>query len=355
MSNASAFVDRADLTAGDWRALFQAFADSNLDAIVCIDSAGTVVEWSHGATEIFGWTKTEAIGASMDRLIVPAEMVEAHLAAMSHYLATGEGRIVGRRVEIEAVDRCSRRFPVELAVSVLPLRGETFFVARIRDITARRNRERQLEMVARELDHRVKNALAVMCAIAKLSAKCADVDDVPSFVSVLADRIDAYRRAHEMLAESQYRGADIEALLVGEMLAFRPELEGVSIAGPPVRMGARAALTIGMIVHEMTTNAVKHGALATPAGRVEIMWSLSADELVIDWTERDGPPVMERPTRRGFGSQLIKVGLQTDLGGPFRLDFPKTGLVGQVRVPASSLQMPVTAQENVVAPAEPLV
>lgn len=305
-----------------------------------------MVEWSQGATAIFGWTRGEAIGAPMHGLIVPEDMVEPHVAAMSHYLATGEAKILGRRIEIEAVDRTARRFPVELAVSALSLRGETCFIARIRDITARRHRERQLEMVARELDHRVKNALAVMCAIAKLSAKCVDVDDVPSFVSVLADRIDAYRRAHEMLAQSQYRGADLEALLVGEMLAFRPELEGVLIAGPTVRMGARAALTIGMIAHEMTTNAVKHGALATTAGRVEVTWSLSVDELVIDWTESGGPLVLERPTRRGFGTQLIKVGLQAALGGSFRLDFPRTGLVGQVRVPAANLQLAQPTQGN---------
>jgi len=160
---------------------------------------------------------------------------------------------------------------------------------------------------------------------------------MPSFLDSFEDRIQAYKRAHELLALAQFTGVDLRALLLQETYPYR-EHNTITVHGPDVFLPARAALTIAMCIHEMVTNAVKHGALSVTGGRVAIVWRLVNRDLVLSWTETYGPPILVTPTRRGFGSQLIKIGVVGDLCGRFTLDFPATGFVGHLTIPWQSLE-----------------
>lgn len=315
--------------------LLAAVLDSALDAVIAIDADGIVVEWSRAATEIFGYSREAAIGRPLEALIIPQHLVEAHRAGMARFIATGKGTVLGRRIEIEAVDQAGERFPVELAISEVASSTEVYFVARLRNITDRVQYERRLKLVAAELNHRVKNSLAVVLAMARRTAKTS-----PSLTAFLKDfeaRVLAYTRTHDLLLKTQYSGAALLDLYVS---AFSPYgHEAVTLDGPDITLPPAAALTIGMCIHEMVTNAVKHGALSVDTGRVAVAWRLTEAELVIDWTETGGPdPGI--PTRKGFGSQLIKTGLVDDLQGSFRLEFPATGLTGQVRIPRGKIRAP---------------
>lgn len=328
-------VEQDDLTHRELASLLGALLDSALDAVIVIDIDGVVTEWSKAAVHIFGFSREEAVGHTLDKLIIPAETVSAHQAGMDRYRATGKGPILDRRVEMEAVDRDGARFPIEVAISRVAIETGVFFLARVRNITDRVQYERRLRLVSAELDHRVKNSLAVVLAIASRTVKTAT--SLGAFFETYEARVLAYTRTHDLLLEAQHRGASLRDLYVSAFSPYRHE--AVTLDGPDVTLRPAAALTVGMCIHEMTTNAVKHGALSADSGCIAVVWRLTESELVIDWTETGGPnPGI--PTRKGFGSQLIKTGLVDDLQGSFRLAFPPTGLTGQVRIPADRLRKP---------------
>jgi two-component sensor histidine kinase len=169
------------------------------------------------------------------------------------------------------------------------------------------------DLLAREVDHRAKNALAVVQAALRLTK----ADDVPGYVAAVEGRVGALARAQTLLAHDRWGGADLRALLQAELEPFLggggagADDQGagprVELAGPPVTVPAGAAQPLAMAVHELATNAVKHGALSAPGGRVSVAWRLDREParemLRVRWREAGGPPVQKPPERRGFGAR----------------------------------------------------
>ncbi|SDB64209.1 sensor histidine kinase [Belnapia rosea] len=197
------------------------------------------------------------------------------------------------------------------------------------DITDRvRAEERQL-LLTRELDHRAKNALAVVQAALRLTPR----EDPAAFARAVQGRVAALTRAHTLLAKGGWSGAGLRTLLQGEVEPFLGAPAQMVLDGPPIRLAAVAAQPIAMAVHELATNAMKYGALSTDTGRVVVRWREEADSLVLDWTEEGGPPVMAAPQRRGFGTRVIEATLGAQLGGMVRFDWQAGGLVCAIRLP----------------------
>ncbi|HEX2257355.1 MAG TPA: HWE histidine kinase domain-containing protein, partial [Afifellaceae bacterium] len=168
-----------------------------------------------------------------------------------------------------------------------------------RDITEIKQAEEQRESLLAELDHRVKNSLAAIQSVAVQTLKPGE--DVAAFTG----RLEAMAKAHNLLSKSRWQGAELSNLLRTMLAAYG---ERIALSGPPVRLEPKMTQTLGMAVHELATNAAKHGGLSDPAGQVALAWRLEGESerrLVVDWQERGGPPPAERD-RRGFGLAFIE-------------------------------------------------
>jgi PAS domain S-box-containing protein len=203
------------------------------------------------------------------------------------------------------------------------------------DITGRKRWEEQQRLLINELNHRVKNTLATVQAMAAQSLRQLGEESRPK-LQAFEDRLFALARAHDVLTRENWEGAELREV-VNEVVEpyTRGNPERFGIDGPRLRLSPPQALAIAMTVHELATNAAKYGALSVPAGSVTITWNSTRGDtphLDLRWLERNGPPVVP-PTRRGFGTRLIERGLAQDLGGEVQLTYAPTGVVCIISVP----------------------
>jgi PAS domain S-box-containing protein len=209
------------------------------------------------------------------------------------------------------------------------------------DITERRRAEERQLLLAREVDHRAKNALAVVQAIIGLTRTA----DPEQFREAVTGRIAAMARAHTLLAREGWGSAMLRELIAEEVAPHRADAPGgedrVRLSGPPVALAPDAAQPLAMALHELATNAVKYGALSTPDGKVAIDWQAAAEGgLVLRWMEQGGPPLEGVPARRGFGSSVIRNTVERQLGGSVTFAWPPEGLQCTLTLPAAQLRWP---------------
>lgn len=197
--------------------------------------------------------------------------------------------------------------------------------------------ESERALLNAELNHRVKNILALVKSIAvQTGANASSVDD---YARSFEGRLRALSYAHDQ-SFAGTDGGELRSLIESEasMHRFSNVPDRIAISGPPVGLSERAFGVIALLLHEMMTNAAKYGSLSSPAGRLEVMWSLAENgDCLINWRESGGPPV-EKPTRSGFGTTLIERTLQHDLGGRVEMDFATDGLTSEFLVPAAHLR-----------------
>jgi two-component sensor histidine kinase len=193
---------------------------------------------------------------------------------------------------------------------------------RAREAEEQRAHQRQ-QLMINELNHRVKNTLFTVQSLARQSlGRPADTPGLQAF----NERIMALARAHDLLTQSVWEGADLKEILEETL---EPYLDRTVLAGPSVALTPNAALALSMVFHELGTNAVKYGALSVPEGSVTVVWHVdpgAMHRLTLHWEERGGPTVSP-PARQGFGSRLIAASLKSDLAGEARLDYRPGGLV----------------------------
>ena len=216
-----------------------------------------------------------------------------------------------------------------------PIRDENGGVVGIfvqgHDVTANALAAQRQKLMIDELNHRVKNTLATVQSIAIQTAR--SHGDPSTFAETFQSRILALSHTHNLLTQSHWEGADLRAILQHETEAYGPTR--ISLNGPPVSLEPAAVLSLGMIFHELATNAAKYGALSTQDGRVMIDWAIAdqrAPRLVLSWREIGGPPV-STPERRGFGSRLIERNIRHDLAGQIDLVYAPDGLIVELNVP----------------------
>lgn len=191
-----------------------------------------------------------------------------------------------------------------------------------REIEVRRQTEERLKLAAAEIDHRARNVLSVIQAMANLTRE----DTIAEFKRTLQGRISALGRAHTLLSESRWEGADLRRLAEDELAAYTSPQDGrATLSGESVRLSPMAAQSISMALHELATNALKHGALSQVGGRVSLEWTAAAGSLAIRWCEQTIGPV-SAPTNDGFGMKLLRRAIRRQLGGTVRIDWRVSGL-----------------------------
>lgn len=193
------------------------------------------------------------------------------------------------------------------------------------------------DFLIRELDHRVKNMLASVQAIARQTLKTAP--DHPTFVETFNGRLMALSRSHVLLTRESWKSARLIDVITDAVTPFKAVSERISLSGPPIVLGPVQAVATHLALHELLTNAINHGALSNADGDVAIRWNVDmADDvrrLVLTWRERGGP-IVRQPTQKGMGLRLIEQGLPHALDGKGRVDFEPEGFRMEVIAPLSS-------------------
>ncbi|WP_299308419.1 chemotaxis protein CheB [uncultured Croceicoccus sp.] len=232
--------------------------------------------------------------------------------------------------------------------------GRTTVLGVNADITARKQNEEQSRFIMRELDHRVKNVLAIILSIAKITGRGAA--DFDSFLSGFEKRLQAMARTHSLLAEARWQGANLKSLIEDE-LAHSANRENVRIAGPRVAISAVAAQAFSMALHELCTNALKYGSLSVPDGALSVEWHIEEKgddgaRLFFRWQESNGPPV-KAPDHRGFGSTVIERILRAQLSAEPQIRYEVEGLRLECTMPMERLVGSVPATAEARRPAVP--
>jgi PAS domain S-box-containing protein len=194
------------------------------------------------------------------------------------------------------------------------------------DITDRKQAETMQVLLAREVDHRARNALAVVQAIIRL----ARADSQEAYVAAVDGRVRALAHTHDLLSKSRWQGADVRTLVMDEMAPYA-QSGRISTSGPSTILPAEKAQTVGLALHELATNAAKYGALSCADGRVAIAWRTEGSTLHFIWEESGGPPV-ETPARKGFGTKIIQASLNEQKGDSVTFEWNPQGLKCTIEV-----------------------
>ncbi|MBX9462842.1 MAG: PAS domain S-box protein [Aquamicrobium sp.] len=276
------------------------------DAIVTVDAEGHFIDFNPGAEAVFGRARAQVLGQEMDRLIVPAHLRARHRAGMKRYLATGEVKILGQRLEMSALKADGTEFPAEIAIVRIPGSEPAVFTAFIRDISARKAAEEHNRLLMGELNHRTKNILSVVQAVARQTARHTKAE---SFHRVFDARLLGLAASNDLLVKGDWSGVEIMDLLEAQLTHVLDDVgTRLLLSGPQVKIAAKAAQTLGMAIHELVTNSLKHGALGHPEGRVDLTWRTSAraeeSPFEMKWIE-SGLRDVTAPTSKGFGHAVI--------------------------------------------------
>ncbi len=205
---------------------------------------------------------------------------------------------------------------LDAAGNIMRLSGVTV------DITERKESEVRQVLLAREVDHRAKNALAIVQSIVRLTR----AESMPAYVAAVEGRITALSRAHTVLSQSRWQGADLTGLVEEELAPYRSDRgDRIEAAGPAVSLQPASAQTLTLALHELATNAVKYGALSSLSGRLKVSWELKPSTLVLHWQESGGPRA-RKPAQLGFGTRIIVASVEGQLGGQAKFQWGDAGL-----------------------------
>jgi PAS domain S-box-containing protein len=321
----SVFVPGTDVTdrARQYRATFE-------NAAVGIAYLSPDVKWlrvNRTFARIVGYTPDELVCKSVQDITHPDDLESS--------LAEAERLRSGRADSYELEKRYVRKdgTPVWVHITGTAVRRNDGsvdqFVAMIQDITERKEDEEREHLLMREINHRAKNMLSVVDAIAHQTAT-RNPDD---FVERFSERIQALSANQDLLIRNEWKGVDVEDLVLAQLLHFRDLVSTrIAIQGPKLRLKPAAAQAIGLALHELATNAGKYGALSTDSGRVDINSGTHGGTFTMSWTEREGPPTSP-PHRRGFGTIVLKDMAERSVGGEVDLDYAPSGATWRLTCP----------------------
>lgn len=300
------------------------------DAFIAVDKAGTLIAHNDAAARLFGPVTDAELTNALE--LFP-EDERARVQSLLGRAIRGE-TLSGIEVRLGAA-----RNGLHAELSLAPVQNEAGAVASVsitaRDITERKRAEDRQRLLINELNHRVKNTLAIVQALAQQSFRgLAPPEEERSAFNA---RLSALAAAHSLLTRQTWEQVDLAQVVETTVhAACGTDAHRHRNDGPQVMLPPQTAVSLAMVIHELCTNAIKHGALSTDAGTILTQWAVHQGEdgprLHFDWTERGGPPV-EPPTRRGFGTRLIKRGLATELAAQVDMDFQREGLVCSLDAP----------------------
>lgn len=313
---------------------FRRIVESAKDyAIFTIDTERKVTDWLAGAEAVFGWTADEMIGRPVD-ITFTAE--DRRAGAPEEEVATARRDGVAPDIRWH-VCKDGRRIFIHGSTTALrhedgPIRG---YLKIGQDVTDRKRAEEHERMLLAELQHRVRNTLAVMRSITRRTAQ--NSETVDEMAGHLEGRIDAFARVQSMATRAPDGAIDLTALIEDELVAHAArEGEQLSLKGPEVRLKAKAGELISLAIHELATNAVKYGALTNTGGKLAISWKVQGNRLELVWQEGGVAGRVAEPSHEGFGLELLRRVIPYELSAETEVDFRPKGLRFTLSMPLSS-------------------
>ena len=274
--------------------------ESSDEAIVSKNLDGVITSWNRGAERVFGYTAEEAVGQPIT-IVIPQDRQDEERTILTRIRR-------GERVDrFETVRRRQHGSLIVVSLTISPVRnaeGKVVGASKIaRDITEQKRSQEQIATLAREAEHRSKNLLANVQAIVNLS-QASDLDDLKK---VIEGRIKALANVHSLFVEARWIGAELSTVAAQELAPyFATGDKRVRIDGPQVMLAPATAQAVAVTLHELATNAAKYGSLSAEKGHVDLKWSHGSDgRLSLHWTETGGP-IVQKPTRKGFGGRIIE-------------------------------------------------
>jgi two-component system, chemotaxis family, CheB/CheR fusion protein len=276
--------------------------DLSHDPIFVWDFDHGVVEWNRGSEELYGYSRDDIVGQAKERLLATT-VPGSSFAAMKAKLLQ-EGSWAG---ELRHKTKDGRELVVESRLQLQNFDGRRLGLESTHDVTDSRAAEGRQRLLLGELTHRVRNTLAVIQAIARHTMRRSKSKE--DFVERFEGRLAALASAHTLLVKSDWRGADLDELARHQLAPYIGDhRDRLRLDGPPIMLPADFATPLGLVLHELATNAAKYGSLSVPTGKLSVKWTLEtrnkSHALAVVWRETGGPPAGKRKTD-GFGSTLI--------------------------------------------------
>ena len=286
--------------------------------------------WDEGQHAIYGVTPGQfAVTPENLKVLVLPDDWEHLQAGMNAMLAHGRPHQAEFRVRRPNGEV---RWCVSTAAATRDGTGRVVRISGVTmDITERKDAEERQALLAREVDHRAKNAMAIVQSIVRLTK----ANGIADYAAVIEGRIKALSRAHAILSDSRWQGADLTKLVDDELAPYRSEhADRIRVTGPNVLLDPTTAQTLALALHELATNAAKYGALSQASGRLELEWAVQAKAIFVNWRETDGPSTYA-PDKTGFGTRIITSSVERQLGGKATFDWRPEGLSCMLVVPRS--------------------
>lgn len=304
-------------------------------AIFTTNLEGRITAWNRGAREVLGWNEADAIGWPNAILYTP----EDHLAGVPEAEmaeALAEGHAQHDRWHLRADG--SRIWGTEVVTPLQNGNGETRgFLKILRDRTAEKREGERRNLLLAELNHRVKNTLAIVQSLVAQTVR--GTESVTVLRGALETRLDALASLYDLLTREGWQSAGLADAVRATLAPYDGSIRHIEVCGPALRLMPNAALVLSMALHELATNAAKYGALSVPDGALEVTWrveraaeSPGGARLDLLWRERGGPSVSPPPAR-GFGSTLIEDSVTYQLGGTVHLAFEAEGVACRFQLP----------------------
>jgi PAS domain S-box-containing protein len=302
------------------------------EAIITIDAQGVVKGLNPAAAHVFGYGADEVIGRNV-KMLMPEPYHSEHDGYIGNYLKTGQAKVIGFGRQVSGRRKDGSIFPMELAVTEMTVSGRRMFTGVVRDITERKQVEQHQELLVAELDHRVKNVLAQVAVVAMSTRQGSR--SIDEFLRSLNGRIQSMAAAHTLLSKSGWQSVGLDALVRNQLAPYATDTN-VTISGTDVMLIAAEIQAVARVLHELVTNAAKHGALSIPGGHVSVHWNRKANgagaKLMLVWQEHGGPPVRSE-IQTSYGTNLIRNLIPHELGGRVDLAFTSEGVSCRIEIP----------------------
>lgn len=326
-----------------------AIVDASADAIIGLAPNCNVMTWNPAAEKLFGYSADEIMGTSMSFLL---PLAERHTLEDKIHLACQSG---SSSTEVERMRKDGTMVPVSgTAAAIRDAEGHiTGFSVVYRDMTDGKRHEQQMRIVMRELSHRAKNLLAVISAMARSTMNSAP--DITTYVEDFSSRLHGLARSHDLLVRKEWVGASLRSLVNEQLQPFVFKSSNqLQIHGDDIALNPPAAQMIGLALHELATNAAKHGAFSNSSGAVIVSWDIASDatgspQIELVWRETGGPLVVS-PRTVGFGREVLEEMLAESLDGATTLSFETSGVVWRLTALISSMAAIIALPGNAIEP-----
>ena len=300
--------------------------------MLLVNSKGEIQHLNSAAEQLFGYSRESLTGKQVE-ILVPADLRQEHERLRDGFMNAPTPRPMGKGRHLTALHKDGHLIHVEIALNPLTIDSESAVVmVTVLDQTVHDRAERA-ELFVLELKHRAKNMLAVISAISRqIGAKSLNRAD---FESAFDSRLRSFAASYDLLARENWQAPSILDLVRSQLaLVNEQDASTIVIEGPNLLLSAGHAEYLGLAIHELVTNALKHGALSVPSGKLSIHWSVdkTTNRFQFDWQELGGPPVAP-PERKGFGRIILESIVPAAFSGVAEFQTPPSGITWHLDAP----------------------